>query len=298
MIRRVALLLVALFGLYAAPARAQEARGTLVQIPAFASTNVAARPVSIWLPPGYAAGTRRYPVIYMHDGQNVFDPATAYGGQSWGVAEALIASKRDAIVVGVWNTKLRGREYMPQKLFALLPPDQQANVRLTHGGVPLADAYLRFLVTELKPYIDRRYRTRVDARHTATMGSSMGGLISLYAMAEYPRVFGQAACVSIHWPLGNPEASDPDTIVAAVKTYLASTRMRPGANRLYMDHGDKTLDSYYAPYATRIEAILPTLGWHRDRDWVSRAFAGSAHDEKSWRARVDIPLAFLLARVE
>ena len=296
MIRRVVLLLIAMLGLLSAPAQAQVAGGMLVQIPAFDSTNVVARQVSIWLPPGYDMSKRRYPVIYMHDGQNVFDPATAYGGKTWGVAEALVAMKREAIVVGVWNTKLRGREYFPQKLFALLPADQQANARQTHGGEPLADAYLRFLVTELKPYIDRTYRTRPGPRDTSIMGSSMAGLISLYAMAEYPKVFGQAACVSIHWPLGNPEASDPDKITAAFKTYLATSKMRPGENRLYMDHGTLTLDSYYAPFAARMEAILPKLGWHRDSDWVSRAFPGTAHNEESWRARVDIPLAFLLKR--
>ncbi len=270
--------------------------GRLVQFPDFPAKAVAPRNVSIWLPPGYDAGKKRYPVIYMHDGQNLFDPSTSYGGKTWGVTEALVAMKRNAIVVGVWNTKLRGREYFPQKLFALLPPEQQTNMRHTYGGDPISDAYLRFLVAELKPYIDKTYRTRKGHSDTSIMGSSMGGLISLYAMAEYPKVFGQAACVSIHWPLGNPATSDPDKITSAIKAYLMTSKMRPGANRLYMDHGTLTLDSTYTPYSERMDAILPTLGWHRDHDWVSRIFPDSAHNEESWRARVDIPLAFLLGK--
>jgi pimeloyl-ACP methyl ester carboxylesterase len=282
--------------LLATPAMADPLPRRLVQYPDFPAKAALPRNVTIWLPPGYDQSTRRYPVIYMHDGQNLFDPATSYGGKTWGVAEALVAMKRDVIVVGAWSTKLRGQEYFPQKVFALLPPAQQANVRATHGGDPLGDGYLAFLVNELKPYIDKTYRTRTGPRDTSVMGSSMGGLISLYAMAEYPKVFGQAACVSIHWPLGNPAMSDPDAVATAFKAYLMQTKLRPGKNRLYMDHGTLTLDSTYAPFVEKMEPVLAGLGWHRNRDWVSRSFPGTAHNEESWRARVDIPLAFLLVR--
>ncbi len=287
---------------FAAPAWAEPLPGRLVQYPDFPARAVQPRNLTIWLPPGYDSGTKRYPVIYVHDGQNLFDPALAYGGHTWGVAEALSTMKRDVIVVGIWNTKLRGREYFPQKVFANLPPEQQANVRLTHGntpqgnGDPLGDGYVRFLAKELKPYIDKTYRTRSGLRDTSVMGSSMGGLISLYAMAEYPDVFGQAACVSIHWPLGNPEKSDPAAVASAFKTYLAQTKLRPGRNRLYMDHGTLTLDATYAPFVAKMEPVLAGLGWHRDRDWVSRSFPGTSHNEESWRARVDIPLTFLLTK--
>ena len=163
----------------ACPLRADTplAGGTLVQHPDFPSQWVAARNITVWLPPGYAAGHRRYPVIYMHDGQNLFDPATSYGGKTWGVAETLMAMHRNAIVVGIWNTKLRGPEYFPQKVFDLLPTDQQANGVAMHGGTPISDAYLKFIVTELKPWIDKTYRTRTRRADTSMMGSSMGGLI-------------------------------------------------------------------------------------------------------------------------
>ncbi|WP_353228780.1 alpha/beta hydrolase-fold protein [Novosphingobium sp.] len=296
MIRRLIVLCMALFGLGATPVHADTplAGGTLVQISAFPSALVTPRQVSIWLPAGYATSGRRYPVVYFHDGQNLFDPATAYGGKTWGVAETLSAMHVDAIVVGIWNTKQRGREYFPAKVFALLPPDQQANAVATHGGAPLSDAYLQFIVTELKPAIDRAYRTRPGRADTSMAGSSMGGLISLYAMAEYPQVFGQVACLSVHWPMSDPRKSDPAVVTAAWAGYLKTSHWQPGQNRLYMDHGTLTLDSFYRPYAERMEAALPQMGWQRDKNWVSRVFEGGAHDEASWRARLATPMQFLL----
>ena len=283
-------------GLAALPASAETplAGGTLVKLIAFPSQQVIPRQVSIWLPPGYAAGSRRYPVIYMHDGQNLFEPADAYGGKTWGIAETLVASGREAIVVGIWNTRLRGREYFPQKVFDRLTPAQQDNATTMHGGTPLSDAYLRFIVTELKPYVDRTWRTLPGSADTGMMGSSMGGLISLYAMAEYPQVFGQVACLSVHWPMGDPRRGDPDAVSAAWAGALATSAWQPGINRLYMDHGTLTLDSYYRPYSLKMEGVLARAGWHRDHDWVSRVFEGGAHNEESWRARLDAPVAFLL----
>lgn len=272
------------------------AQARLVEYPDFASAHVTARNVTVWLPDDYDAKGARLPVIYMHDGQNLFEPARAYGGKEWGVDEALSAMKRRAIVVGVWNTKFRGREYFPQKIFERLPADQRANAVATHGGAPMSDAYLRFLVTELKPFIDRNFRTRAGRADTSIMGSSMGGLISLYAVAEYPNIFGQAASLSIHWPMADPRKSDPAAVADAFRTYLAASTVRPGRNRLYMDHGTLNLDSFYEPYSTRVDAFMPALGWRRGSNWVSRVFPGTDHNEAAWRARLDVPLSFLLRR--
>ncbi|MES1194828.1 MAG: alpha/beta hydrolase-fold protein, partial [Opitutus sp.] len=170
---------------------------------------VAQRRVDVWLPPGYDANKdAHYPVLYMHDGQNIFDPVTGYGGVSWEVDRAICRLMKagkipGVIVVGVWNTPARFNEYMFQK--AITTPEYQVS-----PGWPVyskaaiqGDAYLKYLVTELKPLIDRTYRTLPDAAHTGIMGSSMGGLISAYALNEYPDVFGRAGCVSTHWPLGD-----------------------------------------------------------------------------------------------
>ncbi len=287
----------------AAPALAQ-ADGRLVDWEQVTSNHVQARNVSIWLPPGYDASRRRYPVIYMHDGQNIFVPGRAYGGEEWGVDEALsrmIADGRThgAIVVGIWNTNLRGREYLPAAVVAALPEAEQAMVAATHGGASLADAYLRFLVEELKPRIDRAFRTRRDAAHTGIMGSSMGGLISLYALGEYPQIFGRAAAVSIHMPLGDPregQGARPESVASAFGDWLADRRVRPANNRLYLDWGDQTLDAYYPPYAAALLPVLERRGWRQGRGFAARHYPGTAHNEAAWRARVETPLAFLLER--
>lgn len=284
-----------------APVLAQ-ADGRLVEWRAVASAHVQPRNVTIWLPPGYDSSNRRYPVIYMHDGQNIFVPGQAFGGEEWGVDEALsrmIADRRTrgAIVVGIWNTNLRGREYLPTKVMALIPADQRALVEATHGGPSLADGYLRFIVSELKPRIDAEFRTRPDRDDTSIMGSSMGGLISLYAMGEYPDVFGRAAAVSIHWPLGDPregQGAGPAVVSGAFTIWMLAGGLTPRNHRLYIDHGTANLDGYYRPYSQWMERRLALQGWRTGRGFQSRVFDGADHNEASWRARVEIPLSFLL----
>ncbi len=266
------------------------ATGRIERHPGFASQWVAGRPIEVWLPPGYDAdASARYPVVYLHDGQSLFDPATAFGGVPWSVDQAmerLIAAgqARSAILVGIWNTAARTAEYFPQKAVA------EENLARISGLVarpeaPLqADRYLRFLVEEVKPFVDGRYRTRPEREHTLVMGSSMGGLISAYALVEYPEVFGAAGCVSTHWP-----AAD-----GAVIDYLARHLPAPGRHRLYFDFGTETLDASYEPYQRRMDEILRAAGYTEGRDWMTRAFPGAEHSETSWRSRVAIPLAFLL----
>ncbi len=262
----------------------------------FPSKYVAARNVEVWLPPGYERDrAARYPVLYMHDGQNVFAPATSYTKVDWGIDETMTrlvteGKVRAAIVVAVWNTPKRMQEYMPQKALA-------ANGDVASGipGVPafpgpvVSDAYLRFLVEELKPFIDRRYRTRTGPADTFIMGSSMGGLISAYAVTEYPTVFGGAACLSTHWPAGN----------GAMVAYLRKALPPPGGatpHRFWFDHGTATLDSLYAPYQRQVDGIMKAAGYSEGRNWISRVYPGADHSERAWRVRVAEPLGFLLGR--
>jgi glycosidase/predicted alpha/beta superfamily hydrolase len=266
------------------------ASGTLDTVEAFPSRHVEARRVDVWLPPGYAVDSPlRYPVVYMHDGQNLFDPATSYGGVAWGVDAAmsrLIEAGRvpPAIVVGVWNTASRRAEYFPRKAV------EQADLAKLPGLVAesveaiRSDEYLRFLVEELKPYVDSHYRTRPEREATFVMGSSMGGLVSAYALAEHPDVFGGAGCVSTHWP-----AAD-----GAVVELLRKTLPKPGVHRIYFDYGTETLDSTYEPYQVRMDRAMRTLGWRENADWLTRKFPGAEHSERSWAERVDVPLEFLL----
>lgn len=266
--------------------------GLFKRHPDFPSRVVDARLVEVWLPPEYVTSGKRYPVLYVQDGQNVFDDATAFGGVEWGLDETmtrLIAEKRinAAIVVAISNTPKRFQEYMPQKA---LPNDSTFSTGIATmsrvAGPALSDAYLRFLTTELKPFIDRTYRTKPERDHTFLMGSSMGGLISLYAVAELPGIFGGAACLSTHWP-----AAD-----GAVIDYLRTHVPKANDPRLYFDHGTATLDSLYAPYQQRVNALLRAAKYEDGEHFETRVFDGAEHSERSWRSRLEYPLLFLLGR--
>ena len=266
--------------------------GTVLRHAVMPSTHVAARNVDVWLPPDYAGNPeRRYPVVYMHDGQNLFDPATSMGNVDWGVDEAmtgLIArgEARPAIIVGVWNTNKRREEYMPQRAVTRdMPMNVPGAADLKPGDI-VSDRYLAFLVEELKPFIDASYRTLPGRADTIVMGSSMGGLISQYAMSKHPDVFGGAGCVSTHWPAGDGIALDD----------FAAHLPDPATHRYWFDYGTETLDATYEPFQRRADAILRKAGYIEGQNWVTRKFEGAEHSEKAWRARVDQPLVFLLGR--
>lgn len=256
----------------------------------FPSKYITPRNVDVWYPADYQKTTGRLPVIYMHDGQNLFDPALAYIGVDWGVDEAITSLIHDqktpgAIVVGIWNSPQRCAEYMPQKAF--IRPDGRFYIRRfikEFGTPPFSDRYLRFLVEELKPFIDANYRTLADPQHTFIMGSSMGGLISLYALVEYPQVFGGAGCLSTHWPIGENILLD----------YFRKTITPAGSHKLYFDFGTEGLDSEYETYQQRMDAIVKAAGYQLGIDWLTQKFEGAEHSEKAWRGRLQIPLKFLL----
>jgi predicted alpha/beta superfamily hydrolase len=264
--------------------------GTLLRYESFPSRLVASRKVDVWLPPGYDRDTaRRFPVLYAHDGQNLFEPATSFGGGEWGLDETLTrlvaeGRVRPAIVVGVWNTSKRYQEYMPQKAVPGGRIDGLDGLPVIARGEILSDAYLRFLVTELKPFVDSRYRTRPDRDGTLVMGSSMGGLVSAYAISEYPQVFGAAACLSTHWPAGDGVAID----------YLEGHLPDPRTHRIYFDRGTRTLDALYGPFQDRMDEVMRRSGWTPDGNWVTRTFEGADHSEASWSQRAEVPLVFLL----
>lgn len=305
MIARLILLAAIVF---AVPAAAEVSAGRLVDLGEIRSKYADARRVQIWLPSSYKSNGPKHAVLYMHDGQNLFDKATAGYGMEWQVDETLDRLIREkkvrlTIVVGISNTPKRLRDYVPSKAFAHLPPEYLDRVRGLYGGDPLSEGYLRFIVDELKPRIDRDYRVHADRANTMIMGSSMGALISLYAINEYPKVFGGAGMVSTHWPLFLPaegkslSEGEYEAVSSAFDRYLTPALASPSTHRLYFDHGTETLDSNYARYQARIDRVVAAKGYRRDVNWVSRNFPGQAHNEISWASRLEIPLRFLLPPV-
>lgn len=271
--------------------------GAIRRLAEFPSRWISPRNVDVWLPPGYP-NAGRYAVLYMHDGQMLYDRATTWNHQSWSVdstlARLILENKiRNCIVVGIWNDgKNRHAEYFPEKVYSNLPPaSRQALASLFPSG-PLADNYLRFIVTELKPYIDKHFATLQDQQNTFIAGSSMGGLISMYAICEYPGIFSGAACLSTHWT-GTFTARD-NPIPAAILQYLAGHLPNPRDHRLYFDHGTATLDSLYGPFQTRADSLIRAKGYG-PAQFLTKVYGGANHSEDAWRRRFNDPAIFLLA---
>lgn len=282
----------------------QVSAGSIHRLADFPSVWVPKRHVDVWVPSGFPAN-QRYAVLYMQDGQMLFDRKQTWNQQEWQVDEVaqrlMLAGKvQPFIVVAVFNGDAnRHAEYFPQKPFLQLPPrTQQQYYQLRRDkDHPLfsrpiySDQYLQFLVTELKPYIDEHFPVYTDRAHTFIMGSSMGGLISMYALSEYPNVFGGAACLSTHWPgiFTQQQNPVPELFLAYMRTHLPPANSR----KLYFDYGDQTLDAWYPPLQQQADSLLAELGWTAPM-WRSQFFKGAAHSETDWAKRLDVPLQFLL----
>ena len=278
--------------------------GTIDTYQNFHSDFVASRRVSVWLPKQYQTLTakgQRFAVLYMHDGQMLFDASVTWNQQEWGVdetAQTLINEHQviPFIVVGIDNggDQLRYVEYMPQKPFEALPETikNQIYTRQEHENKIQSDAYLRFIVEELKPFIDTQYATITTPEHTFVAGASMGGLISWYAVAEYPDVFGGCLCFSTHFP-GGYDLQD-FTVFNTFSTYMANHLPINGSHRLWFAYGDRTLDQYYPPFHEALQEQFTQ--WGADPDRVSIQFyAGDDHSETSWQKQFPLALPQILA---
>ena len=233
------------------------------------------RTLIVFVPPGYdQSDARRYPVLYMHDGQNLFDPATAFGGNEWeldATAFRLMEEGRVApsIIVGVYNTgDARIDEYTPTR-----------DRRHRRGGK--GDLYGRFLVEEVKPFIDASYNTLPSVRSTALGGSSLGGLITMFLGLRYPTVYGKLAVMSpsVWW--------DRRAIIREVE----KIRVPPKA-RIWLDAGTNE-DTNVIPDARRLKDALVAKGWILERNLKYVEVEGGTHSEGAWAARVGDVLRFL-----
>ncbi len=283
----------------------QVSSGTIKHFTNFKSKFVIERNIDVWLPKGYTT-KNRYAVLYMHDGRGLLDAAITGNKQEWGIDETLTQliddrKIKNCILVGIWNTeKFRHSEYFPQKPFQSFTKQQQDSIynfgftnNKTFATKVQSDNYLKFLVQELKPFIDKNFSTFKDSKNTFVAGSSMGGLISMYAICEYPDVFGGAACISTHWPGILPEKSN--LMPNAFYNYLQAAAPNPKNHKFYFDYGSKMYDYFYKPHQLKVDSLMQTKGYTAE-NYLSREFVGADHSAKSWRARIDIPLLFLLKK--
>ncbi|MCP4594258.1 MAG: hypothetical protein GY842_26305 [bacterium] len=236
------------------------------------------RDVYVYLPPGYdAADEQRYPVLYMHDGQNCWDdPVEPFGHGGWCVnltADRLIVEGKvkPFVAVGIANTPERMQEYGPSRDI------------LSFSG----HAYLQYLAGDVKAEIDRRYRTLSGAGQTALMGSSMGGLISLQGALVAPKTFGMAACLSPAFGFSDDSADRYGKLVRSVGHAPV---------RLYVDSGTAGPGQDGASHTREMVALLRENGWKDGVDLVHFEDVGAKHNERAWRARLERPLRFLFGR--
>lgn len=283
------------------------ASGKLERIEDFSSKFIKSRTVDIWLPENYSE-SKKYAVLYMQDGQMLFDKNTTWNNQSWDVDDVATMMfdtglADEFIVIGIWNGGLeRHPDYFPEKAYNYLQEDEKIEIskQLKGAGIinsegfrPKSDNYLKFIVSELKPYIDKHYSVHTDRGNTFIAGSSMGALISIYALCEYPLIFGGAACLSTHWIGTIPTTENP--VPQAFIKYLASNLPKPGTHKIYFDCGNKTLDRFYPEIQKKVDSIMIKKGYNKDT-WITKKFPGEDHSEISWNKRLHIPLKFLLAK--
>lgn len=280
--------------------------GTIVRIENFQSKYVTPRNIDIWLPKGYS-DTVKYAVLYMNDGQMLFDSEQTWNKQAWNiddVADSLFSNNQinPFIVVGIWNGgPMRHLDYFPQKPFESLSQTEKDTVsaqlqragRIEKKFKPQSDCYLKFIVKELKPYIDKKYAVYTNKENTFIAGSSMGGLIAMYAVCEYPKVFGGAACLSTHWVGTFTLENNP--IPLSFLKYLSKKTPSPKNHKIYFDCGDKTLDALYPAIQKNVDSIMKAKGY-TDESWMTKFFPGADHTENSWNTRLNIPLVFLFKK--
>jgi len=259
----------------ALPAAAMEAppkHGTLQLVEKFNSPQLGnERTLRIYLPPSYGSDTkRRYPVLYMHDGQNLFDPKTASYGTEWNideVADRLVrqGEMEEVIVVGIDNTNDRIGEYTGSA-------DPQ------YGGGKLG-AYAAFVAKTVKPWVDRQYRTKPGREHTAVMGSSLGGLASIGIAQRYPQLFGMAGGVSSSFWWNGQEALKHPLQKLPVKFYIDAGTVNDGLEE-----------------SKAFRQAMVKQGYREGQDLLFQADPGGRHNEQSWAGRVHVALAWFFGR--
>ena len=268
----------------------------LIEYGSFELPGLMPRDVWVWLPPQYhQRGDRHFPVLYMHDGQNLFFPEASYDNAAWGIAEAISKQSafgfiQPAIVVAIGNTLNRTGDYLPLRPFEYADNGRtldtvKAELALDYQQAALtADTYLSLIVEKIKPKIDQDFHTLPDKEATLVMGASMGGLISLYALVEYPHIFGKAGCLSTHWPLMRD----------AMVPYLQAHLPEAGEHQLYFDHGTRGYDATYSPYQQSVDEIMRVKGYIFGKDWLTHIAPGADHHERDFKKRLHLPLRFLL----
>lgn len=264
------------------------------------SLHVSSRRVDVWTS---SLNLSVEQVVIMHDGQMLFQGDSTWNKEEWRVDECLdslirAGELKNTLVIGIWNNyKDRHRNYFPEKPFKTLSGGNQSsllNVRRPHSkvsafsGPPDSDAYLRSIFEIILPRIAKKYQ--ISGVPLYMIGSSMGGLISMYAACEYPQKLNGVACLSTHWPGIWTNTQNP--VPNAFLHYLKRHRKEAMQTNWYFDHGDKTLDTLYAVHQKRVDSLFNSWEWG-ETQFRSRIYPGANHSENAWAMRLPQVLLYL-----
>lgn len=256
--------------------------------------------IDVWTPEGFSVSREnKYPVIYMHDGQNLFDATTTWNRQSWemdSVVNELVETNliEAPVIVGIHSkSESRLGDLMPEKAFYMIEnlPDTVA-----YEGHPIevrGDRYAAFVAETLMPRMTSLYNLSELPGDTFVMGSSMGGLMSVYMISEYPELFGGAGCLSTHWP-GDPFSGWP--LMPAMLRYLDKSLPSSATHKLYFDHGTKDIDAFYGEAEKMVLDLIKRKGYEEGVNLEDFVDEGAGHQERFWSKRVYRPLVFLLSK--
>jgi len=234
----------------------------------FRGEGILPRDIIVWLPPSYKKEElKRYPVLYAHDGQNLFDPSTSSFGVDWQLDETVDSlikqgKIKEIIIVGIYNTPERSKEYFT-------------------GDT--GKSYMKFIVKELKPFIDKTYRTLPDRKNTASMGSSAGGLVSFMLGWEYNDVFSKAACISPGFYIEELDYITP----------VLNDKEKKKDIKIYIDCGGKGLDSILLTGTKKMLSALKEKGYRKGKDYQWYFDKTGEHNEQNWARRLWRPLEYL-----
>jgi len=257
MIQKIVLFVLLFLSVFGVDAQENTASKQVTTFTINASPLDTSRKIWLYLPKDYATSTKKYPVIYMHDAQNLFDAKTSYVGE-WNVDEKLDSLNAQVIVVGI--------EHGNAKRLEELTPYKNEK----YGGGK-ADNYLEFIVKTLKPEIDKKYRTKTNAKNTTIMGSSLGGLTSFYAILKYPEVFGKAGIFSPAFWINRKEIFELTENTKKLKT------------KIYFLCGDSEGDADMIADLNKIEHIVNTKRCDCMKLNKKVVIKGGQHNEKLWR---------------
>ncbi len=261
----------------------------IIRLLNFQSNYVDQRNIEIYLPKNFNAdSTTEYNLLYWQDGQNLFDPKVAYNANPLEMHKSIDRLNIDnLVVIGIWNTDKRYREYLPEKIYKKLSKSLRLQLKLEYSGKPISDDYLKFIVAELHPFISTNYLKNKHISSTGIGGCSMGGLISFYAAIEYPYLFNYAICMSTHWPMS--VLRNNFNIHQQTITYLNQS-IKDNKFKFYFDYGTENLDAWYEAYQSQVDTLFskkPSINFQ------TLKFEGDSHSELDWRKRLDSPLKFI-----